>query len=126
MPPEPDEPIDAEVVRDPAPQPKRPENAKTFFHPLSGLVILGVDWLAFGAELMTQFLGVPLVSVAAFAATFWAVSRIQERDGDDRRWAWIKALLGAVAAGVPFPVTGTAIGTAILVLSGLPRGKRVP
>jgi len=35
-----------------------------------------------------------------------------------------KALLGAVAAGVPFPITGTILGTAILVLSGLHAARK--
>jgi hypothetical protein len=124
--PDPDEPIEAEVVRSPAPNPKQAERLRTFFHPLSGLVILGVDWLAFGIELPTQLLLGPIVSAAAFAVTFWAVSKIQQREGDEPRWAVFKALLGGLAAGVPFPITGTVVGTAIIVLSGLPRGKRAP
>lgn len=124
--PDPDQPIDAELVRGPAPGAKKADGGRTFFHPLSGLVILGVDWLAFGIELPTQLLLEPIVSVLAFAITFWAVSKIQERDGDTPRWAGFKALLGALAAGVPLPIAGTVVGTAILVLSGLPRGKRAP
>ena len=124
--PDPDEPIEAEVVGGPAPDAKTAASPRTFFHPLSGLVILGVDWLAFGIELPTQLLLEPIVSLAAFAVTFWAVSKIQQRDGDEPRWAVFKAVLGAVAAGVPFPITGTVLGTAILVLSGLPRGKPRP
>ena len=87
---------------------------------MSGLVILGVDWLAFGIDLPTEFLFTPLVSLVAFGVTFWAVARIQAGDGDDPKRAYLKAFLGAVAAGVPFPVTGTIVGAAILLLSGLP------
>ena len=96
---------------------------RTFYHPLSGAVILGIDWLAFGVELPTEFLATPIVSVLAFVITFWAVNRIQRRDGDERGPARLKALIGAVAAGVPFPVTGTIVGAAILGLSGLSRLK---
>ncbi|MCX5794377.1 MAG: phosphoribosylaminoimidazole carboxylase [Elusimicrobia bacterium] len=118
----PDKP--AEIVSGPPPSARPVQDRKrTFFHPLSGLAILGVDWLAFGIDLPTEFLFTPLVSLIAFGVTFWAVARIQSRDGDDLKRAYFKAFLGAVAAGVPLPVTGTIVGAAILLLSGLPTGS---
>lgn len=119
--PEPEE-KPAEIVSGPPPS-ARPaqERKRTFFHPFSGLVILGVDWVTFGMDLPTHFIFTPLVSLIAFGVTFWAVARVQRRDGDDPKRAYFKAFLGALAAGVPFPVTGTIVGGAILVLSGLPR-----
>ncbi|HVE14595.1 MAG TPA: phosphoribosylaminoimidazole carboxylase [Elusimicrobiota bacterium] len=94
---------------------------KTFYHPLSGAAILGVDWLAFGADAISGFGLLALTSVAAFAATFWAVYRIQTRmHGDEPGPARLKALIGAIAAGVPFPIGGTVVGGAIMALSGLP------
>ena len=93
---------------------------KHFFHPYSGAVILGIDWIAFGADLPTGFALVALISAAAFAVTFAAVTVIQLRDGDKPSKAYMKAFLGALAAGVPFPVTGTIVGAWILALSGLP------
>ncbi|MBI4347150.1 MAG: hypothetical protein HY553_09870 [Elusimicrobia bacterium] len=127
-----EEPVDPEVIPPGSSRAQgakeAPPPARTFFHPLSGLVILGVDWLAFGVELPTQFLFTPVVSVIAFCVTFWAISKIQQSHGDEGRVASFKALLGAIAAGVPFPITGTVVGTAILILSGLPRviGRRLP
>jgi hypothetical protein len=114
----------AEVVSGPpsSAQPVRGRK-RTFFHPLSGLVILGVDWIAFGIDLPTEFLFTPLVCLFAFGVTFWAVAKIQLRDGDDSKHAYFKAFLGAVAAGAPFPVAGTIVGAAILLLSGLPGGS---
>jgi uncharacterized protein YqgC (DUF456 family) len=100
------------------------DGQKRFFHPYSGAVILGVDWLAFGADVPTGFAVVALTSLAAFAATFIAVAAIQRRDGDSPLAACGKAFLGALAAGVPFPVTGTIVGAWILALSGLPIGRR--
>ena len=126
------EPEEAEVIPPGGTKPKQaadaPKASRTFFHPLSGVVILGVDWLAFGVELPTSFLAVPVVAAVAFAVTFWAVSKLQERHGDEPRMAVIKALLGGLAAGVPFPIAGTIVGTAIIVLSGLPKLKfpRIP
>mgnify|MGYP001589635633 FL=1 len=94
----------------------------TFFHPLSGAVILVVDWLAFGADSATVGLTLALTSAAAFLVTFSAVAAVQMRlRGDAPRQACLKALLGAAAAGVPLPIAGTFVGAAILALSGLKR-----
>jgi hypothetical protein len=116
--------VEGEVVGgEPEPEPEKPavQKRKSFFHPLSGAVILGVDWLAFSADFFSGFLALPLVSILAFVVTFYAVLAIQRRlHGDTPRAAAGKALLGAIAAGVPFPVTGTIVGAAILGLSGLP------
>lgn len=93
-----------------------------FFHPLSGAVILSVDWLAFGLDLFSGFAALALVSLLSFALTFYAVLSIQRRlRGDAPGPALLKALLGALAAGAPFPVAGTLVGVAILSLSGLRR-----
>lgn len=88
---------------------------------MSGVVILAVDWIAFGIDVPTGFALVALVSAAAFVATFLVVFRIQRRAGDSPERSCAKAFLGAFAAGVPFPITGTVVGAAILAMSGLPR-----
>ncbi len=112
-----EEPVEGEVVE---PRKGVPAPRKSFFHPLSGMVILGLDWLAFGMDFFSGFAALAVVSVLTFAVTFWLVSRIQRRlHGDEPRAAAWKAFLGALAAGVPFPVTGTIVGAAILALSGL-------
>ena len=93
---------------------------RTFFHPLSGAAILGVDWLCFGLEWPLGPAGMLLLGLAAFAGTSLAVYRIQvERHGDSPGVARAKAVFAGLAAGVPFPVTGTLLGALILVLSGL-------
>lgn len=89
---------------------------------MSGLVILGVDWLVFGLDWASGFSLVALACAGAFLVVFWAVSNIQRRlAGDSPGLAALKALLGAAAAGVPFPIAGSVVGAAILALSGLPR-----
>jgi hypothetical protein len=96
--------------------------AASFFQRASGAVILAVDWLCFGLEWELGPLSVAMMSAAAFVATYAAVWRIQTRwGGDGASRAHGKALLGALAAAVPFPVTGTVFGGAILALSGLGR-----
>jgi hypothetical protein len=97
------------------------EGLQTFYHPASGVVTLGLDWLIFGTDLMTGFLALPLMCVLAFLFSFMLLVAIQ------RKWAknplstaiW-KAALGAFLVAVPFPITGTLLGGAILALSGLP------
>lgn len=94
--------------------------AKPFFQRASGAAILLVDWLCFGLEWELGPVSVAVMSLAAFAITYAAVWKIQTRaGGDDARRAHGKAFLGALAAGAPFPVTGTVIGGLILALSGL-------
>ncbi len=107
---------------EPAPPARVPfEGLKTFYHPASGVVILGLDWLLFGSDLMTDFLALPVMCVVGFLATFPLVLAIQ------RKWSlntWPQALgkafLGAFMVGLPFPITGTLLGAAILALAGLP------
>jgi hypothetical protein len=97
------------------------EGLGTFYHPASGVVILGLDWLIFGTDFFTGFLAVPVMCVLGFLFSFALLVAIQ------RNWAknplsaaiW-KALLGAFLVAVPFPITGTLLGAAILTLSGLP------
>lgn len=87
---------------------------------MSGAVLLGVDWLCFGLEWPLGPASVVLMSAAAFLATYLAVERIQrERHGDAPGVARAKAAAAGLAAGVPFPVTGTLVGALILTLSGL-------
>lgn len=103
------------------------EPRRSFYHPASGLAILGFDWLFFGLEWQLGPVSLAAGCLAAFALTYAVVSRVQTRwCGDDPRRARLKALLGAAAAGVPFPVTGTVVGAFILALSGLGSLRRLP
>jgi hypothetical protein len=97
---------------------------RSFFHPLSGLAILGIDWAFFGLEWELGPVTVALASVAAAASCYAIVSRVQQRfGGDEPKQARVKAILGAAAAGVPFAIGGTVLGGLILALSGL---KAIP
>lgn len=103
-------------MNEPSIEPSR----KAFFQRASGAAILSVDWLCFGLEWQLGPLSMAVMSVAAFAVTYAVVWKVQTRlGGDDARRAHGKAFLGALAAGVPFPVTGTIVGGLILALSGL-------
>jgi len=97
------------------------EGLNTFYHPASGVVILALDWLLFGTDFATGFLALPAMCVVGFLVTFPIVLAIQ-RKWSLNNWpqALGKAFLGAFMVGLPFPVTGTLLGAAILALSGLP------
>jgi hypothetical protein len=97
------------------------EGLNTFYHPASGVVILALDWLIFGTDLLTDFLALPAMCVLGFIATFPLVYLIQQKWSKDTiPNALGKAFLGAFMVGLPFPITGTLLGAAILALSGLP------
>jgi len=97
------------------------EGLRTFYHPASGVVILGLDWLAFGTDLFTGLLAVPEICVLSFLVSFALVLAVQLRWAKDSLPAAIgKSFLGAFLVGLPFPITGTLLGAAILALSGLP------
>jgi hypothetical protein len=97
------------------------EEVKTFYHPASGITILGIDFLVFGTELFTGFLDTPLMCALAFLVTFPVVFAIQKKWGrNTTAAAFGKAFLGAFMAGLPFSIAGTIYGAAIIALSGLP------
>jgi hypothetical protein len=125
-------PLPADAARPPVPAsgPQVPPppfaGLRTFYHPAAGVVILGLDWLIFGTEaaldFLTGFLAMPLLCSLAFFITFVVLYVIQTRWGGDKKGsAFGKAFLGAFLVAIPFPITGTLLGAAIIALSGLPR-----
>jgi hypothetical protein len=94
----------------------------SLLHPLSGLAMLGLDWLLFGGELLSGFvlepLLAPLGALAGFSATFMIERRYAGRAIGR---SLLAALFGAVVVGVPWPISGTLVGIIVLALSGLRR-----
>ena len=110
-------PPDSEVSGHRAPL----SNVKTFYHPASGVVILGIDILLFGPDLLFGVFALPVTCALAFLITLPLVFMVQTRwSGDNRTTAFGKAFLGAFMAGLPFSIAGTIYGGAIIALSGLP------
>ena len=97
-----------------------PPPRKRLLHPWSGLVILGLDWLFFGSNLLSGgalvFLWSALGLLVGGGAVAWIQKRVQQ---DSMRLSVIKGLLSGIAVALPFPIAGTALGTFILTLSGL-------
>ena len=93
-----------------------------FLHPSSGVVILGLDWLLFSGSVLSLGLSTPALVLAGFGLGTLGTSILQSRYGNDSAWMSVgKGLLGGIAVGIPLPIVGTAVGGAILALSGLNR-----
>ena len=88
------------------------------FHPWSAVLLLVVDnlWNLADFSVIAWFITVPLCFLFVFTGTF-LIQRSRNRDSLGRAFA--KALiLGAVAA-VPFSITGTPVGLALLAWAGI-------
>lgn len=104
---------------------KSRRGAGTVLHPVSGLVVIGLDNALFGANALTLGWATPVVCLVAFllASTgVFLVQKIQARDGFLKSAA--KAVFCGVFAGLPTSLMGTALGAVILLLSGLSRFSR--
>lgn len=102
-------------------QPVPFEGLRTFYHPASGVAILALDWFTFGTDFLTGFMALPLMCVLSFMVSFVLVLIIQLKWSRDKIGTALgKAFFGAFLVGLPFPITGTLLGAAILALSGLP------
>lgn len=102
-----------------------PQQPKRFWlHPMSGMLILGVDWLFFAPEAATAELAVIVTAPLAFLITTAGVYLIQRRrNGDSRPVALGKAIVSGIVAGIPTSIGGTILGTTVLALSGLSNWK---
>lgn len=97
----------------------------TWFHPVSGLLILSLDWLLFSGGALTLGLSTPLLMVLAALLTAGGVSAVQRRFGNDGRGSsLLKGLAGGIAVGLPLPIAGTGVGGLVLALSGLDRLRK--
>jgi len=89
-------------------------------HPLSGVAVLALDKVFFGAELATAGAALPLTVTLAFWTTFFSVWFIQRKVvGEDRRMCFLKALASGLIAGIPTSIAGTFLATWVLLSSGL-------
>lgn len=97
-------------------------SSSTFLHPASGAVILGLDWLLFSGTVVSLGLSTPVLGVLGFVAGTIGTAVIQKMyGGDGSGKSLLKGLLGGIAVGIPMPIAGTAVGGAVIALSGLNR-----
>ena len=90
-------------------------------HPAAATLLVAVDnlWGLADFVLVDWFITIPACFVSVFFPTYW----IQRKNrGDSRPLALAKALFLGVVAAVPFSVTGTPVGLALLAWVGIKRG----
>lgn len=88
--------------------------------PLTGLWIIGLDWLLFSEEIITFELATPIIATVGFLLGAAGTYHFQRKfSGDSRGLAWLKAFFAGVVVGMPFPLAGTFVGGWILVNSGV-------
>jgi hypothetical protein len=94
--------------------------ANQWLLPVTGLWILGLDWLLFTQNAIVLGLATPLLVVVGFLGGALGTYHFQSRFAGDRgAGAWIKSLLAGIVVGIPFPLAGTFVGGWILFHSGL-------
>lgn len=92
-------------------------------HPMSGLLILFLDYAFFVEEI--TIIALPFTCLLAFILCFTGVFLIQKYiDNENTGRAVAKAFFGGVITGIPTPVFGTVFGSLILFVSGLSFLKR--
>ena len=117
-------PIIPEVLPPGSPIPARssagasPDTGRVAFHPAAAALLLLVDNLWNFAEfaIIDWFLTIPLSFLSVFVPTYW-IQRRYNRDGT--LTAVAKALFLSIVAAVPFSVTGTPVGIALLAWAGI-------
>lgn len=88
--------------------------------PLSGLWIMGLDWILFSSNAVSLGLATPISVGLGFTVGSIGTLIFQRRLARDPWWKAIpKAVVAGVLVGVPWPIGGTIAGGWILVASGL-------
>ena len=101
-----------------APPPLAPPDGRAPFHPLSATLLIIIDnlWMLEEWTLITLIFTIPLSFLSVFVPVYW----IQRgKQGDSRGMALAKAFLLGLVAAVPFSITGTPVGLALLAWAGL-------
>ena len=102
----------------------RPKH-KRFLLPATGAWILGLDWLLFSSNLLTALTATPVMMAVGFVLGGAGAYLIQRKGAKDGPWsAALKALVGGIVVGLPWPVGGTLIGGWALLSSGLGDARR--
>lgn len=108
----PDSPVPSARPTDVPPPPGRAP-----FHPLVATLLIVIDnlWNFADFAIIDWFLTIPLSFLTVFAPTLWIQ---RHRQGDSWGKALLKALFLGLVAAVPFSVTGTPVGLALLAWAG--------
>ena len=103
----------------------RAEPKPGMFLPITGVWILGLDWLLFSSNLITAGLATPIIVVVGFVLGAVGTLVLQKMVAKDSLWkALLKAIVAGTAVGVPWPLMGSIVGGWILLAAGLGRPAR--
>ncbi len=93
--------------------------------PLTGFLILALDWLLFSSNLMTAGLATPIVMAIGFLLGGGGTLILQKWIAQDPLWkAVIKALVAGIVVGAPWPLAGTLVGGWVLLAAGMRNSRR--
>ncbi len=93
--------------------------------PLTGILILALDWLLFSSNLITAGLATPIVMAIGFLLGGGGTLILQKWIAGDRLWkALLKALVAGIVVGVPWPLAGTLVGGWVLLAAGIRNSRR--
>lgn len=93
--------------------------------PLTGVWILGLDWLLFSSNLLSAGLATPIVIVLGFVVGGLGTFLLQKYvAGETFGGALLKAFIAGIVVGVPWPLSGTFVGGWILLAAGMKNSKR--
>jgi len=91
---------------------------KVNLHPLSGLLILFLDYTFWTVGITG--IGLPFACAMSFILSFIGVFLIQKNlEEENTSRSLTKAFVGGIFTGLPTPFCGTIFGTLILTISGL-------
>jgi len=105
------------------PQPAQPAPERLVpIHPAAAALLVAVDnlWGLADFAVVDWFITIPACFVSVFFPSYWIQRR---KRSDSRPIAFAKALFLASVAAVPFSVTGTPVGLALLAWVGIKRGN---
>ncbi|HTI73026.1 MAG TPA: hypothetical protein VMF06_23835 [Candidatus Limnocylindria bacterium] len=91
-------------------------------HPAAAALLLVVDnlWGLADFAIVDWILTIPACFITVFVPTFLIQRRLRK---DSVGMALVKALFLGIVAAVPFSVTGTPVGLAILAWAGIKKGS---
>ena len=93
------------------------KNSK-LLHPYSAGLLIFIDNIFWGVNALTLGLSTPIISIAAFFITGTITLLIQKYLAKESMGeCFTKAVIIGVLAGVPTSITGTVLGTAVLIIA---------
>ncbi len=99
---------------------KNSKRSRINLHPFSGVIIIFLDMIFWGANAVTLGLGTFPVALILLMITTVSVSSIQIFLDDDTYGEGVsKGVFSGVLTAMPTPIMGTGLGALVITLSGL-------